>query len=336
MNAMDTADKDERGVGEDSGTTVPLIDIQAGDNKNDETTTTTSKALVSALRNSGFVLVRSPLLTKELQANVIEAASRFLATNTDHDDVEESLSKIVKVIRHPTDPKVYAMLESDDQFDALGSDKSVFEEYIRTLRLIKVDVLRLIAKGLELKDTDFFAKLHNEDNDTVRLITYVPTHSHDTGNRCKEHSDYGTITLLSTDGVSGLELYHNGRWEPVPFVEGTLVVNVGSLLAGWTRGALKATLHRVAGPASLNSGGDRAVLVEATNHPRTSVAFFADPNQHVSDSLAATNNNGLGGPLGDMSVAEYIRWRSGGDGTQRSGVSFTAEESELLEKNQQE
>jgi isopenicillin N synthase-like dioxygenase len=111
------------------------------------------------------------------------------------------------------------------------------------------------------------------------------------------------------------------------------------LLSGWTKGSLRATLHRVAGPASSNSCSDREVLKEAVQSPRTSVAFFADPNKDVSESLEATAKNQtetttdfLTGALGGMSVAEYIRWRSGGDDAERSGVSFTAEESEIIHK----
>jgi isopenicillin N synthase-like dioxygenase len=320
--------------------TVPLIDIGATDHdKAARPTAETSRALVGALQDSGFAIVRSPLLTKELQSGALEATTSFLATTTpkatahNAEDVPESAPPLVEVIEHPTDPKVYAMLDSDDQFDVVAPDRAL-SEYVRVLRSIKRDVLRLIAVGLGMDDPFFFANLHDEDNDTLRLITYHPTHSEDTGNRCKEHSDYGTITLLSTDGVSGLELFHDGKWLPVPFVEGTLVVNVGSLLSSWTQGSLRATLHRVAGPASRNSCSDREILREAVHVPRTSLAFFADPNKDVSESLEATTSIQAGSIEGGMSVAEYISWRSGGDGAERSGVSFTEKESERIRETQ--
>jgi len=66
------------------------------------------------------------------------------------------------------------------------------------------------------------------------------------------------------------------------------------------------------------------------------MAFFADPNHDVSESLAATatatEKDDLAVALGGLSVAEYIRFRSGGDDNQRSGVSFTAKESEIITK----
>lgn len=303
---------------------VPLIDIGAPNTSNE-----TSRALVGALQDSGFAIVKSPMLTKELQSTALDAASSFLAGSRGKES-----RPLVEAIEHPTDPKIYSMLDSDEQFEFVAPDQSI-KEYVTVLRSIKMEVLRLIAIGLGMSDDGFFAKLHDEDNDTLRLITYHPTHSEDTGNRCKEHSDYGTITLLSTDGVSGLELFRNGKWLPVPYVEGGLVINVGSLLSGWTRGSLRATLHRVAGPASKNSCSDKNILLEAVHKPRTSLAFFADPNKDVSKSLQATANTDgdvLRETLGGMSVEEYISWRSGGDSADRSGVSFTANETEIIRK----
>lgn len=345
-----------RGKGDTHLVTVPLIDI-AGSYGEDETnfcsapsTQETSRALVCALQDTGFALVRSPLLSKDLQTKALEAASSFLATSSSSEQASSDVqTPLVDAIHHPTDPKIYSMLNSEDQFEFVsppdGNNRSVVKEYVHALRSIKMDVLRLIAIGLGVDDAGFLAKLHDEHNDNLRLITYFPTMSESTGNRCKEHSDYGTITLLSTDGVSGLELFHEGRWLPVPRVEGALVVNVGSLLAGWTKGSLRATLHRVAGPASTNSRSNKEDLLEAVNHPRTSVAFFADPNQDVSASLEATAtktqhnddnaasiDDTLAETLGGMSVAEYIRWRAGGEGAERSGVSFTTKESEIVNK----
>ena len=66
-----------------------------------------------------------------------------------------------------------------------------------------------------MKDINYFVKLHDEDNDALRLIKYQPGDA-TTGNRCKEHSDYGTLTLLLNDGIGGLEAYVDKQWKAVP------------------------------------------------------------------------------------------------------------------------
>jgi len=299
---------------------IPLVKISAYTNENPPSKDA-SQSLVHALQDSGFVLVQSPLLTPDIQDRAIKAANEFL---------EDGKSN--GVVEHPSDPKRYAMLESVEDCEA------DLKEYMNILEKIKMDVLRHIAVGLGMSYIDFFAKLHNDNNDTLRLINYYPTNE-DTGNRCKEHSDYGTITLLSTDGVSGLEAFHHSEWIPVPHVKGSLVVNIGTLLSRWTKGNLKATLHRVAGPASLHSQSAKIDLVEACKYTRTSIAFFADPNQDISAALSSSGSNeeedaGLVESLQGMSVSEYVQWRSGGGGKDkgRSGIGFTCEDKNRLDK----
>jgi isopenicillin N synthase-like dioxygenase len=197
-----------------------------------------AQSIIVALQTSGFLLVTTPHLTRELQASALQAATQFLESKK-----EESSSLVVS---HPTDPKDYAMLSLPD-----CSGDTILNDYFAAMNAIKASLLQLVAVGLDL-DVDYFTRLHNEDNDTLRLIRYHPV-TRDVGNRCKEHSDYGTLTLLSIDGVSGLEAFFEGQWLPVPYVKGALVVNIGTLLSEWTQGKLLATLHRVAGPASHSS-----------------------------------------------------------------------------------
>lgn len=274
----------------------------------------TSLAVTSALRDCGFLLVKTSLLPLELQRRVIRASCQFLSSNSD------------AVISHPSDPKKYAMLKGVDDLVKYTTEKDILKpltEWYCALRKTKAVLLRCIAVGLELDDPDFFCKLHSADNDALRLLTYPPTQHR--GNRCKEHSDYGTITLLLNDGVSGLEAFVNDQWLPIPYVEGHVVVNVGSLLSDWTGQQLKATLHRVAGPASVGSQIGKEELEESISVSRTSVAYFADPDEDVSTTLF-----GEDGLDKKMSVAQYIHFRSGGKGRDRTGIALTSTEESRL------
>ena len=63
------------------------------------------------------------------------------------------------------------------------------------------------------------------------------------------HTDYGTLTILLTDGVPGLEIRGaDGRWRPVRVADGELVVNVGDLLSMLVDGRWPSTWHRVTTP----------------------------------------------------------------------------------------
>ncbi|KAL7545267.1 hypothetical protein ACHAWF_008615 [Thalassiosira exigua] len=304
--------------------TFPLIDLEL-DPSDGRPTPAASQSVVSALRESGFLLVRTSLLPPDLQRRALKAASRYLESPSSN------------VVTHPVDPKRYIMLEGTECLKKVGDEngaldertKKELREWYEAAREARDALLRCIATGLDMsKDHEVFVRLHDEDRDALRLLRYPPGDS-TTGNRCKEHSDYGTLTLLLTDGVGGLEAHVDGAWRPVPYAEGCIVVNVGSILSEWTGGELKATLHRVAGPASKGSTSSVDELQRAVAMPRISVAYFADPNGDVSASLAGNDEKG-----GDMSVADYIRWRSGGDDSDRSGVAFASnkEASRLLEE----
>lgn len=286
------------------------------------------KELVSAFQNSGFLRVTSPCLPISLQRQAIEAATAHLVSEPDG-----AAPPGTEVFTHPSDPKSYCMLTSKEDAESVSP---ILSEYIEALEKTKMLVLRCLAVGLSLPDPQYFCKLHSENNSSLRLLRY-PATAKDTGNRCKEHSDYGSITLLLTDGVSGLEAYHEGRWIPVPHEDGCLVVNAGSLLESWTNGKIPATLHRVAGPTSEKSCSAKQDLLDAVGRDRTSLAFFADPNTGVKALLQeggnGSDNDGESDEVAQMSVAEYIRWRSGGtDGdTKRSGLAFTTEEERRLQ-----
>jgi len=81
-----------------------------------------------------------------------------------------------------------------------------------------------------------------------------------------EHTDYGYLTILKTDGSDGLQVKtYDGRWYDVPHVENGFVINLGDALEHNTQGLLRATPHRVV----QRKGATRA---------RFSWPFFFDPD----------------------------------------------------------
>jgi len=288
-----------------SGNVAPLIHVPSQPSRE------IAFELVSAFQRSGFLRITTPLVPLNLQIQALEAAEKYIVTQTSN------------AISHPIDPKLYCMLTTSDQITSVSS---VLAEYALALELTKTVLLRCLAVGLNIEE-DYFARLHSENNSAMRLLKY-PTVSERSSNRCKEHSDYGSITLLLTDGVNGLEAYKDGKWHPVPHHEGYLVVNAGSLLQNWTNGKIPATLHRVAGPESAGSCSPRQDLLNAVTRDRISIAFFCDPNKSATSALQSAMGDKDDNDIAEMSVADYIRWRSGGDDTDigRRGLAFTDDE----------
>ena len=112
----------------------------------------------------------------------------------------------------------------------------------------------------------FFAARMSEPQCRLRFLHYPPADRLDDGSAptfSTPHTDYGAITLLATDGVPGLEVLQDGVWTPVDAAAGSVIVQLGDMLARWTNDRYRSTPHRVVG----SSGTDRY-----------SIPFFVNPD----------------------------------------------------------
>ena len=113
---------------------------------------------------------------------------------------------------------------------------------------------------------DFFEDKLDRPMAVLRLLHYPPAPARAEAGQlgAGEHTDYGCVTLLATDGVGGLEVRTRaGEWLKAPHVPGAFVCNIGDCLMRWTNDIYVSTPHRVVSPAG---------------RERYSIAFFLDPN----------------------------------------------------------
>lgn len=146
-----------------------------------------------------------------------------------------------------------------------------------------------IAMDLGLSENHFDAFL-DAPMATLRLLRY-PANDGANGIGAGAHTDYGSITLLMTDGEPGLQIRpRGGDWVDAPHVPGAFVVNIGDCLMRWTNDVYVSTPHRVAKPM----------------RQRRSLAFFLDPNP---DAMI-TALPGTGGPkYVPIKAADYLQSR---------------------------
>ena len=77
------------------------------------------------------------------------------------------------------------------------------------------------------------------------------------------HIDYGFLTILTQDGIGGLQIKnHNDEWLNAPIIPGTFLINIGHMIQRWSNNYYKATVHRVVSP----------------KNNRYSIPFFFEPN----------------------------------------------------------
>ncbi|KAJ6538542.1 hypothetical protein DFH09DRAFT_1177172 [Mycena vulgaris] len=169
---------------------------------------------------------------------------------------------------------------------------------------LHVHVMRSIAIGLELEESFFDDKIQEQCHN-LRLLSYPPIKrallDKEGQARAGAHSDYGTLTLLFQDSVGGLEAQnpHTGVFIPATPIPGTIVVNIGDLLARWSNDVLRSTLHRVVAPAAkpLNAH-------EAITPARQSIAFFCNPN--FTAEIACLPNCGKEAKYPPINTEAYI------------------------------
>jgi isopenicillin N synthase-like dioxygenase len=108
--------------------------------------------------------------------------------------------------------------------------------------------------------------------------------------RAGAHTDYATLTILTTDDVAGLEILVDGDWLPVRVPSGALLVNVGDVLAVASRGRWRSAWHRVGTPPG-----------PPPYRARTSIAFFQYPDADAQINGLVTDD---GRPC---AAGEYLR-----------------------------
>lgn len=243
--------------------TAPLIDARS------LATPSGVAALDAACRDTGFFVLTDHGLGAEL-ADVFGAARAFFA-------LPDEAKAAVAMVGHDgylppgsprTGPKeMYDIgrrggVVGDGRWPELDGFADTIARYQDAALALAADVLRALARALGVDDR-FFAARMTDPECFLRLLHAPPRPGADV-TTTGAHTDYGAITLLATDGVPGLEVLPLGRdWQPVVAPDGSIVVNLGDMLARWTNGRYASTPHRV---------------VPVATEDRYSIPFFVNPD----------------------------------------------------------
>ena len=133
--------------------------------------------------------------------------------------------------------------------------------YYQELARVAERLMMVMAVALDLPD-DYFASLIDQPITSMRALHYPAIDDGEATSslRAGAHSDYGTLTILRTDEVSGLEIRRpDGSWSALAPEPDMLVVNLGDSIQQWTNDRWPSTVHRVA---------------RTNNTARQSFAFF--------------------------------------------------------------
>ena len=263
---------------------IPVIDFATYDSHKPETLARLGAEVGAALTDVGFMSITNLGISAQLLQNVFSASREFFAGSVELKMKSAYLSASENfgyqgLGQEHLDPQKPADLKEtftmrnvlnhaldDDRWPSMPF-RALMHEFYGACLEGAYRMQRVLATELDL-EREFFVRYHNGENCTLRLL-YYPDSGVDQVLESQlgagAHTDYGLLTLLFQDDVGGLEaLDRNDVWQPVPYIEGAIVVNSGDMLERWTNGRCRSTLHRVKPKI-----GDRK---------RYSIAMFVDPD----------------------------------------------------------
>jgi isopenicillin N synthase-like dioxygenase len=144
--------------------------------------------------------------------------------------------------------------------------ENIYTSYQR----LSEDILRIFSISLDL-DESFFSKLITRHFSILSSHYYPPLQKPPVPGQLRTgaHTDFGAITILAmTKAAGGLEvLMPDDTWQAVRPKKNELVVNLGDMMALWTNGIWKSTLHRVVNPEKLHDERSQRQTIGYFMHP---------------------------------------------------------------------
>jgi isopenicillin N synthase-like dioxygenase len=256
---------------------IPIIDVSGLRAEEAEPRRAVAAELGRACREAGFFYVTGHGIPDSLRAEVFAAAARLFALpeaekervsvklsphnrgyvgfgaerldETAAADQKEAFN--VGLELPADDPEVLAgaPFRGPNLWLAVAGLRGTLLAYYAACERLQEEVHRGFALDLGMEE-GFFADKLARSASTLRLLHY-PAGPQTQEFGAGEHTDYGNLTVLATDGVAGLQVRRrDGTWLDAPHVPGAFVCNIADCLMRWTNDVYVSTPHRVLRPAA--------------------------------------------------------------------------------------
>nr|KYP67869.1 Gibberellin 20 oxidase 3 [Cajanus cajan] len=143
-----------------------------------------------------------------------------------------------------------------EEFERVGLAN---QKYCEAMKEVSVSILELLSISLGV-DPLYLQKYFEDCEAIMRCNRYPRCENPSITLGVGPHCDPTSLTILHQDQVSGLEVYVDDKWLPVPPRPETpdaLIINIGDTLMAMTNGVYKSCVHRVL----VNNRVDRKSLV---------------------------------------------------------------------------
>ncbi|ORY27485.1 hypothetical protein BCR39DRAFT_538233 [Naematelia encephala] len=173
----------------------------------------------------------------------------------------------------------------------------------------------LFALAMELPE-NYFVERHDyqkPSQDHLRYMMYHPRPKED-DEKCRNlwswaHTDYGSLTLLFSQTVSGLQVkMPDGEYKDIKPQRGSIVVNVADTLSFMTKGYLKSTIHRVHRPPPDQDHIHRVGVIYGCR-PNDDTPVVVAPSPLLKRLGMYTEADAQVDPSNTVTAAEYVASR---------------------------
>lgn len=175
-------------------------------------------------------------------------------------------------LRLGADDPPWLRLRGPNQWpSALPDMRDTVVEWMRTMDVLGIAVMRALALGLGQAMSCFDATLTPEPYQRLKVMRY-PAQSQptDTGQGLGLHHDSGLLSFVFQDEVGGLQVQIDDETlVDVTHKPGAYVMNLGEMLQAASSGYLRATKHRVESPPP----GKQRISIAYFMNPRLDAVF---------------------------------------------------------------
>ncbi|AES90611.1 putative flavonol synthase [Medicago truncatula] len=249
---------------------IPVIDYSLLINGNHDQRTKTIHDIGKACEEWGFFILTNHSVSKSLMEKMVDQVFAFFNLKeedkqvyADKEVTDDSIKygtsfnvsgdknlfwrDFIKIIVHPK-------FHSPDKPSGFRETSA---EYSRKTWKLGRELLKGISESLGL-EVNYIDKTMNLDSGLQMLAAnlYPPCPQPDLAMGMPPHSDHGLLNLLIQNGVSGLQVLHNGKWINVSSTSNCFLVLVSDHLEIMSNGKYKSVVHR----AAVSNGATRMSL----------------------------------------------------------------------------
>jgi isopenicillin N synthase-like dioxygenase len=267
---------------------MPTVDVAAWRSGTAGDRLAIADDLDRTMRETGFVLVVGHGIAPDLATAVRASAGRFFALPEDRKNAYRTAvggrgwippgaeaNSYASGVPSPPDLKETYTVGHPAADSSRGTNvwprevpdlEPIVGEYLSAVWVLALDLFELFAAALGLAPETLAQ--HASAGESSLNINRYPARR-ETGppepgqSRIGAHSDFGVLTILDRQvGHGGLQVQTpTGEWIDAPHIAGALAVNIGDMLAHWTGGRWRATVHRVLPPSERDPDEELMSLV---------------------------------------------------------------------------